>query len=232
MEQSNIKVYQIYFKESQIEELEPGYIPYFNKKCTKFFESQVIHDLVWQQANWHTNYFGVVSYKLKQKLGYMKENWKNNKNIANTSVKEFTPELFEEELFKHTPDAMSFQRHAPHDPIIIANGFHPNFRKYWEHIMQKIGYKWEPTRIENVFYCNYFVARSDIYDRYVKEMLTPAMMEMMQMPELDRNCYYPREFPENLKTELGVPHWTFHPFICERFFSWFAHVHNLKCLHY
>jgi hypothetical protein len=227
-----MKVYQIYFKESQIDQLEPGYIPFFNEYCTRYFESQVIHDLVKQGAHIGEAYFGVVSYKLRQKLGYMKENWKNNKNIVNTSVTEFTPEQFEIELYKHKPDAMSFQRHVPHDPIIVADNFHPGFRKYWTYIMDKIGYRWVPTRFENVFYCNYFVATTFQYERYVNEMLAPAMKVMSEMPELDNRCNYPQPFPEHLKGKFGVDHWTYHAFICERFFSYFAHIHKLDCKHY
>jgi hypothetical protein len=227
-----MKVFQIYFDPSQIEQLEPGYIPHFNQTCTKYFESQVIHDLVKQGEHKDIDYFGVVSYKLRQKLGYMKENWKNNKNIANTSVNEFTPEQFEEELLKHKPDAMSFQRHAPHDPVLVAEHFHPGFQKYWAYIMDKIGYRWIPTRFEDIFYCNYFVATPYWYERYVKEMLAPAMEVMYGMPELDSDCRYPRPFPEHLKGKLGVDHWTFHAFICERFFSYFAHLHKLNCKHY
>ena len=227
-----MKVFQIYFDQSQIEQLEPGYIPYFNQTCTKYFESKVILDLVTQGEHKDTDYFGVVSYKLRQKLGYMKENWKNNKNIANTSVNEFTPDKFEEELLKHRPDAMSFQRHAPHDPIIVADRFHPGFRKYWSYIMDQIGYRWVPTRFENIFYCNYFVATPYWYERYVNEMLAPAMEVMIGMPELDNNSSYPQPLPENLRAQFGLLHYPFHAFICERFFSYFAHIHNLNCKHY
>jgi|GEM_PF-2196530 len=227
-----MKVYQIYFHESQIVELEPGYIPHFNRDCTVFFESEVIKDLVLLGEHKSTDYFGVVSYKLKHKLGYMKENWKNNKNIANTSVNEFTTEQFEAELMKYKPDAMSFQRHAPHDPVLVADGFHPFFRKYWTYIMNEIGYRWVPTRIENIFYCNYFVAKEKLYEKYVKEMLVPAMEVMKDMPELYGNCNYPRAFPENLKTQFGINSWPYHAFICERFFSYFSHIHNLDCKHY
>ncbi len=227
-----MKVYQIYFDPSQIDQLEPGYDPYFNEVCTVFFESQVIRDLITKNAHMGTEYFGVVSYKIRQKLGYMKENWKNNKNIANTSVREFSPELFESLVDEHKPDAMSFQRHAPHDPIIVADRFHPGFRKHWENIMTQIGYKWEPVRIENIFYCQYFVAKEAIYEHFVKTMLGPAMDVMVNMPELFDNSNYPRPFPENLRKQFGISYWPFHPFLCERMFSYYAHIHNLKCLHY
>ncbi len=230
-----MKIYQIYFEESQLAQCEhdmDGWFPYFNEKCSIFFESQVIHDLIGQGQHKDCDYFGVVSYKLRQKLGYMKENWKNNKNIANTSVNNFTPEQFTRELYKGMPDAMSFQRHAPHDPVIVADMFHPGFSKFWVEIMKKIGYKWTPTHCENVFYCQYFVAKAEIYEKFDREMLGPGMEVMLTMPELWGNSRYPRPWPDNLAKQFCVPHWTYHPFIAERFFSYFAQIHNLNCLHY
>lgn len=227
-----IKIYQIYFREDQRACLD--YIPYYNPDCTVFFENSVIQDLVQKQKQTQgdAEYFGVVSYKLREKIGETIESWKNNKNIANKSIRKFTPEQFQHELLKGKPDAMSFQRHMGHDPISYANKFHPGFSGYFQHILKKVGYNWSPTYLENVFYCNYFVAKNEIYEKYVNDMLAPAMEVMKNMPELMRDSHYPHKLPENLKEKFGVNHYPYHPFICERMFSYFAHIHNLKCLHY
>lgn len=226
-----IRIYQIYFKPEQLESVD--YIPYLNSECTPFFENSVINHLVKEEkAHEGSEYFGVVSWKLKHKIGITKENWKNHKNIANKSVNEFTPALFEIELLKGKPDAMSFQRHMPHDPVRVANGFHPNFSKYFQHIMNQIGYKWNHSLFLDVFYCNYFVAKSELYEKYVIEMLSPAIDVMQEMPELFNNSQYPHKLPADLKQKFGIDHYPYHPFICERMFSYFAHLHKLKCLHY
>lgn len=228
-----MKVYQIYFDKEQYKELEPSYIPYFNPKCTVFFEAEVIRKLVEAGEHLDTDYFGVVSYKLRSKLGYIKENWKNNKNIANISTAEFTPEKFEEELMKHKPDVMSFQRHAPHDPVAVANQFHPGFKSFWEAIMKGIGYQWIPERYEDIVYCHYMVMKPELYQRYVKEMLAPAMDFMKGMPELYNDSGYRRGLlPENLKKEWGINHYSFHAFLTERMPSYFIHIHKLNCKHY
>lgn len=235
-----MKVYQIYFKEEHKKLLEPQFIPFENKVCSIFFESFVMRYLIDHGHHrdgsfFGDDYFGVVSYKVKEKLGYMKTDWKNAR-IANRSVTEFTVEQFERELHKHKPDAMSFQRHDPHDTVMVADGYHPGFRKYWVEIMSKLGYHWEPGTNEDVFYCNYFVAKATIYERFVKEMLAPAMDVMMTMPELLKDSYYRpsdgSKLPENLQKQFGITHYPFHPFICERMFTYFATLHNLKCLHY
>lgn len=227
-----MKVFQIYFEHDQLAGLEKEFFPYYNYDCSVYFENSVIRELIEIGAHKRSEYFGVVSYKLRTKLGFTKDNWRNNKNIANISTQDFTPKQFNEQLYKGKPDAMSFQRHVPHDCITVADGFHPGFKKHWIELMSKIGYKWEPTQFQDVFYCNYQVVKSDIYGRYVKELLAPAMDEMEMMSGLYDRCHYPNSLPTNLKEKWGVDHYTFHAFLCERMFTYFAHIHNLKCLHY
>jgi hypothetical protein len=126
---------------------------------------------------------------------------------------------------------MSFQRHPPHDPVTLGSWYHPNFADYFQRIMAAIGYSWTPAGVADIFYFNYFVARADIYKRYVDEMLSPAMAVMDGMPELMQDARY-APLPEPLRTQFGISFYPYHPFLCERFFSFFAHVHRLKCAHY
>jgi hypothetical protein len=55
---------------------------------------------------------------------------------------------------------------------------------------------------------------------------------MDQMPELLQNSAYPGVLPERLRARFGVSHYPYHTFLCERFFSYFAHIHQLRCAHY
>lgn len=225
-----MKVYQIYFDVSQESKLD--YIPYFNKDCTVFFENSVIRELIEQKKHIDSKYFGVVSHKLREKTEFTKRAWKNIPQIANMSEGQFTPESFEAILNLENPDVMSFQRHMSHDPISFANKFHPNFSNYFQKIMKNIGYNWTPTVFKNVFYCNYFVAKEEIYQKYCEEMLFPAMDFMENMPELMQNSNYPHKLPEHLASKFGVNYYPYHTFLCERMFSYFAYIHNFKCTHY
>lgn len=224
-----MKVYQIFFDESQVDKL--CYTPYYNENCTVFFENSVIKDLVLNEKHKESDYFGVVSYQLTDKIGQLK-NRGMIKNIANHSDREFSKASFERVLYQQKPDAISFQRHIPHDPVTLADRFHPNFSKYFAEIMKKIGYNWSPMVLNDVFYCNYFVAKTEIYDKYCTQMLFPAMEVMKNMPELMENSRYPKPLADNLRQSFGVNHYPYHAFLCERMFSYFAHVHKLKCLHY
>jgi hypothetical protein len=225
-----LKVYQIYFDDSQLPRLE--YIPYRNSHCTVFFESSVIRTLIETNHHKDSHYFGVVSYSLRDKIDFLRRSRNNHPNIVDKNVTEFRPDLFEAQLKQTTPDVMSIQRHMSHDSVSFADKYHPNFSLYFKEIMSKIGYDWVPTRFNHVFYCNYFVAKSEIYERYVKEMLAPAMDVMKTMPELMNNSHYPKPLPDNLKQSFGVDYYPYHSFLCERMFSYFAHIHNLRCLHY
>jgi hypothetical protein len=227
-----MKVFQIYFDQSQIDKLEPGFIPYFNEKCTVYFENQVIRELIEKGEHLNRAYFGVVSYNMRDKHFAMRMRWNNIHGIRNESDREFSFEDFCDVISMEEPEAMSFQTHAPHDPIAFANRVHPGFLVFWTHILEEIGYKWEPTVYENVFYCNYFVAKRNVYDKYVREMLIPAMEVMKEIPELMQRCLYPRVPSDRLKADLGIDHYPWHPFILERLFTFYAHIHNLKCSHF
>ncbi len=225
-----LKIYQIYFLPEQLQVLD--YIPFLNDDCTPFFEAGVMAKLITDGLHKDSEYFGVVSYKLRNKLGYTRTNWRALPNIANHSVNSFTPEMFEFQLKRNAPDAMSFQRHQGHDPITYANQFHPGFSDFFKIIMNKIGYGWQPTHFENVFYCNYFAAKRDIYEDFVINMLIPAIKVMNEMPELMQNSRYPHQLPEELKKKWGIDHYPYHAFLTERMFSYYSHLKQLKCLHY
>lgn len=222
-----LKVYQIYFDDSQAGMLE--YIPVKNSDCTPFFENTIIKKLIEEGAHLDAEYFGVVSYSLRNKLDLSRK-W--GKDIANLSVTEFNPGLFESVLYERKPDVLSFQRHTPHDNVTYADKFHPNFSRYFKEIMAKIGYDWHPQRLDHVVYSNFFVAKSEIYARFVHEMLIPAMKVMDEMPELYKDSRYPKRLPHHLQRSFGVPHYPYHTFICERMFSYFAHINKLNCLNY
>jgi hypothetical protein len=62
--------------------------------------------------------------------------------------------------------------------------------------------------------------------------LEPAMEVMETMPELMQNSGYPKVLPEHLQRQWGINYYPYHTFLCERMFSFYAHLNKLKCLHY
>lgn len=225
-----LKIYQIYFDENQKKDLD--YIPYLNENCNVFFENQVIVDLIKSGAHNDCEYFGVVSHGLRDKLDLMNKQWASIDNLANHSSKKFTPAKFESELRFHKPDVMSFEKHKPQDTITFADIFHPNFKIHFQYIVNRIGYYWNPTVFQDIFYCNNFVAKKEVYEKYVNELLLPAMDIMKTMPELMKDSKYEKPLPDNLKKSFGINHYPYHPFLAERFFSYFCHIHKLSCKHF
>jgi hypothetical protein len=223
-----MRIFQVYFHEEQRADLD--YVPFRNDDCSVYFENSVIRQLVESGAHAGDDYFGVVSHQLRSKLGYTRDRWAGE--IANVSRRAFSPAHFAAEVASAAPDAMGFQTHVPHDPVSLAERFHPGFTQHFRNIMAAIGYGWTPCVFQHVFYFNYFVARAEVYERYVREMLAPAMAVMDHMPELLDDSRYPYPLPEPLRARLGIPHYPFHPFLCERFFSYFAHIQGLTCAFY
>lgn len=227
-----LKVIQIYYNDDQKKNLMPEYIPYKNESCTVFFENSVIKKLILDEQHFDCTYFAVISHKLLEKTNDMRVKWRGIPNIANHSQNKFIPQLFERHLMMNAPDVMSFQCHKPHDPVMFANQFHPNFSEYFAKIMFAIGHNWSPTHFENIFYCNYFAARSEIYHDYAHKMLIPAMDFMKTMPELMGNSKYPHPLRPELQKQFGIEHYPYHAFLCERMFSYYVHLKKLKCLHF
>lgn len=228
---SFLKVHQIYFEESQKAILEPNYIPYDNSsKCTIWFENTPIKDLIFEGAHLESEYWGVISYNLRNKLSQTKK-WQEV-FAKNHSVKDFSSTEFEQILLDQKPDVMSFCLHPAQDQVRVGEKYHPKFVVYWKYIMDQIGYPWVPEVWLWISYCQFHVAKSKIYERYVFEMLVPAMKVMEGMPELMEPSLYNKPYPERLQKETGVDHWTYHAFLCERMMSFFVHIHSLKGISY
>jgi len=208
-----LNIHQIYYKPEQ--ELHPKFIPYNNiDKCTVYFENTVIKELIESGAHKDCEYFGVVSARFSGK------------------VHNFNYDDFCNILKEKNSDIMAFVRMKPPTDksfLEFTSRFHPYFKVYFQRIFEKAGFA-IPEYIQEAVYFNYFVAKSDIYEQYVKEMLIPCMEVMKDMPELFMNSNYKKGLPftEETKKSTGVDYYPYHPFICERFFSYYVQLKGLK----
>lgn len=216
-------VYQIYFQDQQKKLLEPEFIPYKNEDCTIFFENSVIKDLVDQGHHKRSEYFGVVSYNLRYKLGLRSRNVEEV--VRNRNAKDF-----DFSNLQMQGDVMAISNIIGHDTVTNAQRYHPNFIKLFERVTDAIGIKWRPTIFEVPIYWNFFIAREEIYEEYVK-YLTRAMEVMYDMKELYENANYHKPLPKDLQEKFMLPHYPYHTFICERLPNWFFHINKIKCHH-
>jgi len=229
IEKNFLKIYQIYFNESQLSEL--SYEPYLNNDCTPFFEASVMRDLIENDKHLDSRYFGILPPKFEEKKDWIN---KHHFGLSHTDKNKMLDLSSDHSMKKgiKSADVISFTRQIKLDPITKIEWMHKNIDVYFKEIMNKIGYDWRPTVFNHVIYSNLFIAKSEIYEMFVKEMLAPAMDVMMGMPELFGNSCYPKELSKELKSKFNCEDYPYHSFICERMMSYYIHIHNLNCKHF
>lgn len=214
-----LEIHQIYYKPKQIERCD--YTPYLNENCTIYFENEVISDLV-KKSN--SEYFGVVSWNLRSKI----------KSVLGPriNISKFEPLSFSNKLKLLKPDVMAFCQYSPHDPINNWNEIHSKLKIYFERILKACGHDWHSKIYEHCFYSNAFVAKTKIYQDYVRSLLDPAIAVMDGMPELMCDSGYPFPLPSNLVDKWQISHYPYHSFICERLFSFWCYLNKLNVKYY
>lgn len=212
------RLYQIYYRESQLSGLYPFAIPHFNPKLTVFFENSVIPGVVLSSD---AKKIGVCSPALRSKI--------NNRIPMR--------EEFTQEVINRDYDVLSFTRRqnpskGPESHFMLAkmDHWHPGSRETFNMILECIGIQPFHNRREpkDPIYQNAFMAHASIYRDYVNSCLVPAMEVMQQDGELRKRCYEDSQYFK-LKTEpgyrnlikdqLGMDYVPMHTFLLERLFS-------------
>jgi len=230
-----MKIYQIYYKDEQKSGLEPEYIPYYNEKTTIYFESKVMVDLVNQGKHKNCDYFGVLAPEFRRKIKQTRF-W--GPTIANKSKRRFSPKEFERYVNSYRPDIATLCSHRPHAVFPVAERFHRGISKAVIKLIEKLKYKvfWD-AKSKIIIYFNYFVARPNIYEDYVKNLLEPAIDLMENDREIKKlvniNSNYKKPVTPELKAQIGYEYYPLHPFICERLINLYivknqAHLKTLN----
>lgn len=209
-----IDFWQIIYKPEQASECYPFAKTYFNESLTEFFENSVISKLVMESE---ADKIAVCSWKLKRKMRW---------NVR-------MPRPLTEEVLKTDFQVMSFTGNTSyHQFLASAEAHHPGIVKILKKIIEHLGDRM-PSEIKNPIYQNHFCATREVYQRYVFEYLSPAMILMNNDPELREACWKDSNYsnlnktdsasPEFLQSQIGVTYYPLHPFILERLFSIFCH---------
>jgi hypothetical protein len=226
-----VKVYQIYYSEETKARLEPEYIPYYNNPSTVFFEAKVMCDLIDKGAHKGADYFGVVSPSLRNKIKGTKK-W--GTSIRNMSEREFSPKTFEQLVMDFRPDIASYTTHPAHAIFPWAERFHPGICRATIKILEKMKKRlYYDSKIIKPIYFNYFVAKSSIYEDYIKTFLKPAIHLMTHDPEIRKlvcvNSHYRAgKMTPELAKQIGFDYYPLHPFICERLINLYLLKHPFK----
>jgi hypothetical protein len=201
----SVEFWQIVFHEKHYSSLYPFAKPYFNHKLTPFFENSVIKNLVLATE---ANKIAVVSWALRSKM--------------RLNLRPLTENVLHEDF-----DVLSFSRNSKfHQMLKAAEVWHPGFTDILAKIFHRIGFG-DPVNPKCPIYQNAFIARSNVYKRYVEEFLSPAMEVMEQDEQIRKLCWQDSNYTklkrepltDKAKKDLGVGYYPMHPFLCERFFS-------------
>lgn len=209
----DIKLFQVYYDEETKKELDPQCTPYFNQKCNKYFENQVIVDIYDAGLMSDCRFFGILSWRAKHKIGKLPD----IREIINSNSKY---------------DYYYFALNVAH-PWREINEISGDHTTFTELILEKMGWKANLTtmKMHSVFF-NYQICKTELYREYVATFLKPFMqlLETSDIKELQEwlleNCRYIRPLKplseEKLIEICGVPYYPKNTFITERLFATYA----------
>lgn len=216
-----VNIWQIYFDKESRSNCFKDWNLYNNEdKLTEFFENSVIVDLINKGEHLKGNYFGVFSHDIKKDLVFKEGN------------KVFNPSNLKDVVHENSNiDVFAFQKKRSNPNIIFqAEQYHSGFIKIVETILKETNYLPSiPKKLPQIVLFNYFIARSNIYEQYVKELLIPAMEVLKTIPESYNNAKYKRvdqKTAQRFTQAFGKPYYTYHAFICERLMSLFLYKND------
>ena len=241
MDKKTMRFYQIHFNPESKSNCFPEseYWKHYDNsnQLTEYFENSPIVDLIKKDTHKGCDYFGVFSHDASRHIHFAEQLGNDKLRFAPDTLKqviEACPEV----------DVFAFEKRRKNDNIIVqAERYHAGFVRIIEMIIKEIGFMDKvPAKVDHIILFNHFVAQSQIYEAYVKEVLIPAMEVMDCMPELWADSGYiktdnvhgkvmPKNWRQHFKQAFGVPYYPYHPFICERLPSLFVQKHKLNFKH-
>ncbi len=211
------KLIQVYYLHEQRAHCYPFADLYCNEGLTIFFENELIKRFVSRET---ADKIGVCSWKLRDKFKFY---------IGR-------PRELTEEVINTDYNVLSFTRNTErHRMLDAADRWHKGFRPAIEKIVQSIGQKC-PGEVKVPIYQNAFMAKTEIYQDYVKNWLSPAMDVMLNDLEINKLVTVDSGYTnlakkdaadsERLQKLIGMPYYPLAPFLLERLFS--IYVQNNK----
>lgn len=213
------KLFQVYYDESQKVHCYPFSDLYFNDSLTIFFENEPISKLVMETK---ADKIGVTSWKLRDKF---------KMNVCR-------PRELTEEVINSDYDVLSFTCNTKyHKMLTAADHWHKGFRAAITKVCESIGQRC-PGDVKTPIYQNAFMAKTEIYQDYVKNWLNPAMEAMINDQELKEMVTVDSGYTnlakkdaadhERLQRLIGMPYYPLAPFVLERLFSIYVQTKRIN----
>ncbi len=184
-----------------------------------FFETDVMARLVSEGWHRYSDYFGVLSHRFQRKL-METQTWPLP--LKNLNRETITCEAVESFLeTKPEADLVYLARHIPHAVFQLGESIHPGLMAATKRMLECIGINFDLSlRARCPIYFNSFVARSKFLERYVMDLLEPAMLAATEDSTLRTMLFtdsgYFKSFPAELAAFYGINHYPLHAFIGER----------------
>lgn len=206
---------QIFYDERSRRALDPAYVPLENPRLGPFFEADVVRELI--VSRWHAgaDLVGVFSWRFAEKIPLSGADV-----VARLAA---APEA----------DVYSFFGALQRGPIWPpAERKHPGILAAAKLLFARLGLALAPGDVvAHPIYQHHFIARAEVYERFVDTLLAPAIEAMQDLTDLplqrallvDSGYRVPSPSSEDLERLYGVPYLPLHPFVAERLFStWLA----------
>ena len=212
---SDVHVYGITYDDSQVTEFEKYDNSHIRtvEQSSYLFEYNVMRDIVPNALD--NEYYGLFSWKFPQKTGVTKKLLA--KLLDEIKYKDFgiinlSPDYFQGKYLK-----FSYEHH-------------PGLKELLNLVCNDLGLKVKEP--ENVVYSNFFIARGDIYKKFLSEVINPAieLMEDKYFPLAMKDAGYKSGLPkEELIKKTGMDFYSLHTFVCERLLSiWLENNKDIK----
>ena len=210
-------------------------MPLVAGKVQPFFENKYMVDLVNDGEHRDADYFAVLSHKFFI-------------DTVDRELRPITKERIESNLVE--TDVVSFFGYKRDGNAIFAHAekVHRGIGDCYRELFRLLGHNYNPSMpMRFVVYRNCFLARSHVYERYVKEILGPCVrlmsdhMNTALWYSIWKDSKYPyaksrfrqhEGLREKFISDMGVPYYPFHTFVLERMFSYWLNINpEITCKH-
>lgn len=205
-------IYQVYYDRGSSRRLHPYFTPFFNERATPFLESSVIAQLLREGVHRRADYFGVVSWRIADKIPMAPRLWFERMTADDYSADAYS-------FFGRLGAGRVWPR---------AERKHPGIMRAAAVLFSRLGLDLDLRVLTApLVYQNHVICRSDVYEQFGRDLLMPALDAMAHSDDA------------LLQTLLGVNaqygaarSFTLHPFVAERLFStWLALTPAVRLRH-
>ena len=219
-----VKAFQIYYQADQKCKLLKGFTPHYNMLATVKLESGIIERLVKNGECSNCDWFGVFSWRAQEKIHNFDFNRLEKSVDDRYDVITLYPtswNIGEEQVKK---------KH-------LMNSLHVEIWPVIEALLVKLKEKEiipdKPilNKKSHHIYCNYFIAKKEVYLDYVNNLLVPAIKLLETDPELREmsreapKTSYP-DPPKRFTEHTGFKYYPHLPFVLERLINVYLEVND------